>query len=149
MNSEILKIAAAIAVPQIGGLVGAFLILPELMGWYQRLNFPPIVPPNWVFPPVWTILNAGMGYASYLVWKDGGGFDGTARLPLIMYGTQLVLNWAWTPLFFKLHKLKWVEGFRVKFQVFVSYPNRSRFRASWNLLSMPERSPPPDMRFST
>uniref|UniRef100_A0A1Q3FSZ2 Putative peripheral-type benzodiazepine receptor n=1 Tax=Culex tarsalis TaxID=7177 RepID=A0A1Q3FSZ2_CULTA len=107
MNSEILKIAGAIALPQIGGLICAYLALPEMMGWYQRLNFPPIVPPNWVFPPVWTILNAGIGYASYLVWQDGGGFNGTARLPLILYGIQLALNWAWTPIFYKLHKLKW------------------------------------------
>lgn len=108
MNAEFLKIAAAIALPQVGGLLTALLALPELMGWYQRLNFPPIAPPNWVFPPVWTVLNTALGYASYLVWSAGGGFVGTGRLPLALYGTQLVLNWAWTPVFFKLHRLRWV-----------------------------------------
>ncbi|KAL1403069.1 hypothetical protein pipiens_001802 [Culex pipiens pipiens] len=107
MNSEFLKIAAAIALPQVGGLLTALLALPELMGWYQRLNFPPIAPPNWVFPPVWTALNTALGYASYLVWSTGGGFAGTGRLPLALYGTQLALSWAWTPVFFKLHKLRW------------------------------------------
>ena len=29
------------------------------------------------------------------MWKAGGGW-----LPLSLYGLQLVLNWAWTPLFF-------------------------------------------------
>jgi len=41
-----------------------------------------------------------MGYASYLVWKEGGG-----SLPLTLYGIQLVMNLAWSPLFFKKHEI--------------------------------------------
>ena len=41
-----------------------------------------------------------MGYASYLVWREGGG-----SLPLTLYGIQLVMNLAWSPLFFKKHEI--------------------------------------------
>lgn len=30
---------------------------------------------------------------------------GAAKVPLIIYGTNLVLNWSWTPLFFNLKKV--------------------------------------------
>lgn len=106
-KGEIVKIAGAVILPQLGGFVNGKLTRMEITGWYNQLNFPSFRPPNWVFGPVWTTLYTGMGYASYLVWKTGGGFSGPAQIPLILYGTQLALNWAWTPIFFRMHQLKW------------------------------------------
>ncbi|KAL1380223.1 hypothetical protein pipiens_001424 [Culex pipiens pipiens] len=107
MSAEFPKIAAAIALPQVGALVNTYLILPEVRGWYQRLVCKLFLPMDFAFPPAWSALHAGAGYASYLVWKDGGGFSGSAKGPLILYGTQLTLNWAWTLIFFKLRSFKW------------------------------------------
>ena len=44
-----------------------------------------------------------MGAASWLVWRDGGVAE--HPLPLALYVAQLLLNWAWSPLFFTAHRL--------------------------------------------
>ncbi|XP_015904866.1 translocator protein 2 [Parasteatoda tepidariorum] len=105
MNAYI-PIASAIALPHVGGILTAFLTRKEIKGYYEKLKLPSWRPPNYVFGPVWTTLYTGMGYASYLVYRDGGMCDpnGAAQLPLRLYYLNLALNWSWSIIFFKLHK---------------------------------------------
>ncbi|KAK9502154.1 hypothetical protein O3M35_012741 [Rhynocoris fuscipes] len=101
------KIAGATILPNIGGFLGSIAVRSNYDNWYMTLNKPTWTPPKWAFAPVWTSLYCGMGYASYLVWQSGDGFNGKAALPLGLYAAQLALNWAWTPIFFSSHSLKW------------------------------------------
>lgn len=68
--------------------------------WYAQLRKPAWNPPNWIFGPVWTALYAMMAVAAWLVWRRGG--FSVQRGPLILFLFQLLLNAAWSPLFFGL-----------------------------------------------
>jgi tryptophan-rich sensory protein len=47
---------------------------------------------------VWTVLYFTIAVSGWMVWRDAG-FAGAA-LPLVFYALQLVLNAAWSPIFF-------------------------------------------------
>ena len=72
--------------------------------WYRQLNKPTWNPPNSIFAPVWTVLYLLMAVAAWLVWRRYG-ING-ALLPLTLFGVQLLLNAAWTWLFFGLHRIR-------------------------------------------
>ncbi|WP_235908650.1 TspO/MBR family protein [Roseiconus nitratireducens] len=87
-----------------GGL-GAIATTPEIAGWYADLRKPSWNPPDAVFGPVWTTLYLAMAIAVWLVWKDTG-FRGR-RLPLALFVVQLLLNVAWSWIFFGFHLPGW------------------------------------------
>lgn len=60
---------------------------------------PPLTPPMWVFPVVWTILFTLMGVSSANVWvKNGNKFDTSLKV----YAAQLAVNFLWPLVFFNL-----------------------------------------------
>ncbi|KAK3774350.1 hypothetical protein RRG08_013853 [Elysia crispata] len=105
--SDYIKPAAAVILPFVGGFAASHSVPKNISTWYEGLKHPSWRPPNKYFGPVWSLLYGSMGYASYLVWRDGGGFGGDAAVPLAWYGAQLALNWSWPPIFFGCHSLKW------------------------------------------
>jgi translocator protein len=70
--------------------------------WYRRLDKPRWRPPDWLFAPVWTLLYVMIALSGWLVWREKGVAD--ALVPLTAYSVQLVLNAAWTPIFFGLRR---------------------------------------------
>lgn len=71
--------------------------------WFALLQRPAWQPPDWVFGPVWGVLYVTIALAAWLVWRKAG-FAGAA-LPLAVWGLQLLLNAAWTALFFGLQRI--------------------------------------------
>lgn len=81
----------------VGGLA---TLLSGGMSSYDQFVQPPLSPPGWVFPVVWTILYIAMGYASYRVYSRGAD-AGQVRLSLVLYAVQLFFNFLWPIVFFK------------------------------------------------
>lgn len=95
--SLIIWISALIA---IGAIIGS-LTKQEISVWYGTLNRSSLTPPNYVFPLAWTILYGAIGTCGWLIWSIASFY----RLSVIkiLYVIQLILNWSWTPLFFRYH----------------------------------------------
>ncbi len=82
--------------------VGLFagLLTSGSTDFYQEIQLPPLSPPRWIFPVVWTGLYLLMGLSSYLVWNS----ESPARhRALTLYGIQLGVNFLWPIFFFCLH----------------------------------------------
>ncbi len=69
-------------------------------GWYLTLVRPPLTPPGWVFPLVWTTLYVMIGVAAWLVWRPITVGAGAKRAALLAWGWQLGINALWAPVFF-------------------------------------------------
>lgn len=91
-------------------LVGCVLLafLPGMIGssfgpdaWYAAIVKSSLTPPGWVFPIAWTTLYLAIGIALFVYLLHAP--ERTRRPTLALFGIQLVLNGAWSWLFFGLH----------------------------------------------
>ena len=91
------KLLICLAIPlAVGGLAA---LLSGGMNDYGAMAKPPLSPPGWVFPVVWSILYLLMGYASYRVLETPVSME-ESKKALILYGLQLLANFIWPLLFF-------------------------------------------------
>ncbi len=91
-------LAKCIAIPLlVGGL--SSLLTRGGMEIFMTLDQPPLSPPGWLFPVVWTILYTLMGISSYLVIHSGAEED-TVNQALSVYVYQLIVNFLWPTFFF-------------------------------------------------
>lgn len=87
-----------IAIPIIVGMIAA-LLTRDSMKVFESLLQPPLSPPGWLFPVVWTVLYILMGISSYLVLTADADKDEKLKA-IRLYGYQLVVNFLWPTLFF-------------------------------------------------
>jgi tryptophan-rich sensory protein len=87
--------------------LGASITVPSLSTWYAALAKPSFTPPDWLFAPIWTALYGLMAIAAWLVWRTPrhGPNAESRRSGLILFAAQLLLNAAWTPVFFQFHQI--------------------------------------------
>ncbi len=73
------------------------------LNWYYTLSHPPLTPPSWVFAPAWTMLYTIIFIA--LVLFAVKRTDKSKLWGYVLFFSQLVLNFMWSPIFFGLHNL--------------------------------------------
>lgn len=73
--------------------------------WYQEMKKPSWTPPDWAFGAVWTVLYIMIAIAGWRVWEIGS--DQFLTIALAIFVAQLILNAAWSAIFFGLRKMRW------------------------------------------
>ena len=92
-------LAISILIPVAVGIVAGLLTMGG-MEQFASLNKPPLSPPAWLFPVVWTILYILMGIGSYLIYVAKVPKKNESKVQaLTTYDYQLVVNFLW-PIFF-------------------------------------------------
>lgn len=102
MKSKTKSLIISIAIPlAVGGL--SALLTKDSMIMFDYVRKPPLSPPGWIFPVVWTILYILMGLASYFVYNLNKP-KLQINSALLFYGIQLFFNFFWSIFFFNMEK---------------------------------------------
>lgn len=96
VNYKQLAISLAISLG-IGALSGIITMMG--MESFDNANKPPLTPPSFLFPIVWTILFILMGISAYIIYRSDTLEKTNA---LIVYGIQLIVNFFWPIFFFNM-----------------------------------------------
>ena len=98
---QILKLIVSLAIPLALGAIAGMFTADAVPEWYESLNKPSFSPPNWIFGPAWTLLYILLGISFFLIWKTQAGPK--RSLAMWVYALQLLLNFAWSFIFFYFH----------------------------------------------
>lgn len=95
--------------------------------WYYNLTKPPLAPPDWIFPPVWSILYFSMLVALLLyLFKP----TQNKKSGYIYFIAQLFLNLLWTPAFFYLQNIVLALIVIILLDIFVILTIKSFYKVS-------------------
>ena len=119
-----------ILVPLVAG-AAAGMISGSGMAAYEQMTKPPLSPPGWVFPVIWTILYILMGIAACLVAKS---YDPDSQEALRAFWVQLIVNVIWPVLFFGLGLCGLAFGWLKCFTEMVRYWIQSKMSCDQEIL---------------
>ena len=91
------------AVVLIGSLSGYLSNSGYSNPWFDALRKPGFMPPGWVFGAAWTFLYILIGLSLAMLLHARGAQN--RQRALLLFGLGLVLNFAWSPVFFGMHKV--------------------------------------------
>ncbi len=95
--------------------------------WYKSLTKPPFAPPDWLFAPVWGFLYLTIAL-SFLIYITKPAED--KKIGYVYFVIQLVLNLAWSPIFFGLKEIFWAFILIILMDIFVYLTIRKFYSVS-------------------
>jgi tryptophan-rich sensory protein len=99
-----LTIVVALAITAV--VLGVGALVTDVGPWYAGLRKPAWNPPNWAFGPAWTIILGLAAWAGILAWEHADTTGDRVRV-LALFGVNIALHMAWSPLFFNLQRPDW------------------------------------------
>lgn len=97
------RLLLSLTLPLFVGAIGSLSTTSQIDTWYVTLQKPAWNPPSWLFGPVWALLYLSMGVALYFVWSAPSSRRKT--ISLFLFAVQLLLNGAWSIIFFGYHQI--------------------------------------------
>lgn len=97
-----------VALEAVSAVISMFTTPESNSPWYRELVKADLNPPSWAFGVVWPTLYALIAIAGYRIWQRRDAFKiSGAGGPLLwpLFLLQLVMNWAWSFIFFTGHLL--------------------------------------------
>ena len=95
-----------VAIVAVVGLLALGGALTKIGPWYRALNKPSWNPPDWLFGPMWTTILGLAGWAGVIAWNAAPTPEAHTRI-LALFGVNMALHAAWSPLFFMARRPDW------------------------------------------
>ncbi len=111
VRTVLIVIVCILVLEALGAALASYAGSTEANPWFEALLKPALQPPGPVFGLAWSILYALIGAALGLVIAAGAGLGRGLAVGLFL--TQFALNLAWSPLFFRFHRMSdafWLIG---------------------------------------
>lgn len=96
--------------------------------WYQTLIKPPLAPPAWLFSPVWIVLYILMSISIFLYARKQNNKN--KSWGYVLFFTQLLVNFAWTPAFFGLKNIGFALALIILLDILVLFNIIEFFKVS-------------------
>lgn len=104
MYNQKSSLLRSILIPVLIGTLSGLITMTNI-GVYKTLIKPPLSPPGFIFPLVWTTLYILMGLSHYIISCSSSRYKNSAT---ILYYTQLFVNFFWPILFFNF-QFYWIS----------------------------------------
>ena len=97
LRPYIISVAVSVGV----GLFSALLTRGN-MDIYKEVVTPPLSPPSFLFPVVWSVLYILMGISAAMIYTDSIASERQKDRALYTYAASLVVNFFWSIIFFNM-----------------------------------------------